>query len=168
MFSLNLQDGSDNDFMANMMMGLVLYELWYTGIPKEFQLRDLEQTDSPQTSYTEGDKFSHQHGHSEWQNTVETHIGENFNKCDSNTSVVKDKKISIDAGIDPNMSDPMVADHQREVPLSDFQPRGFYMDSEEHTENRDSGLNNRFHMQDASSLYSLGKFSIYIPLIYFL
>ncbi|XP_028755527.1 uncharacterized protein LOC114742677 [Neltuma alba] len=155
---LKQENGSDHDFMANMMMGLVFYELWYSCIPKEFQWRDLDEIDSPRTSYIEGDEFSNQRGQSEWHNTVETHIGEAFYKCDSNSSVCNDKKISVDAGVDQDMSAPMEinVDHQREKPLSNFQPQGFYMDSEEHTENGDSDFNNRFHMQDASSLYALG------------
>ncbi|KAK4255856.1 hypothetical protein QN277_008795 [Acacia crassicarpa] len=154
---LKQEVGSEHDFGANMMIGLVFYELWYSGIPKEFQLRDLDQADSPQTSYIEGDEFSNQHGQSEWHNTVETHMGETFFKCDSNSSVFKDEKISMDASINHHMSVPMEVNvkHQREKPVSNFQPRGFYMDSEEHTGDRDSGLNNRFHMQDASSLYAL-------------
>ncbi|XP_054812382.1 uncharacterized protein LOC129313375 [Prosopis cineraria] len=154
---LKQENGSDHDPMASMIMGLVFYELWYSGIPKEYQWRDLDQTDSPRTSYIEGDKFSNQHGQSEWHNTVETHIGEAFYKCDSNSSVFNNKKISMDAGIDQDTSVPKVIndDPQKEKPPSNFQPQGFYMDSEEDAENRDSGLNNRFHMQDASSLYAL-------------
>ncbi|XP_028803130.1 uncharacterized protein LOC114758266 [Neltuma alba] len=131
------ENGPGGDHIANMVMGLIYYELWYSCIPKEFQWRNSDQFDCPGTSYTKGDKFSSQHDRLGWHKTSET-----SNSC-------KDKKID--------------ADHQRKIPQSNFQPQGFYSDSEEFSEDMD--VDSRFYARDAYSLHSLeGLDSWLLPL----
>lgn len=149
-------------------MGLIYYELWYSYTPKELQWRDSDQSDSPGTLNMVGDTFSNQVGHSEWHNTVETQIGETPYKCHSDTSVLKDKKISLDAGINQGMGVSMMVDvdHLRERTLPNIQAQRFYLDSEEQSGNGDYWLNHQSHMGDTSSLYALGNF-FYIHSFYF-
>lgn len=163
-FSLKQESGSGLDSTSNMVMGLTYYELWYSYIPKELKWRDSDLPDSPATLDLVGSKFSNQVGHSEWHNTVESHIGENPYKCDSDTSVVKDKKRSMDVDQHLGVSMEVDVNNQRGKIFPDFQPQGFYLDSEEHTGNGDSHMHHRIHMPDDASLYALGNFSIDISL----
>ncbi|KAF7843635.1 uncharacterized protein G2W53_000540 [Senna tora] len=156
---LKQESGSDCDPMSNMVMGMAFYELWYSCIPKEFQWRNSDRSDSPGTSHLVGNKFSNPLGYSEWHNTVESHIGETMYKCDSDTSVLMDKKTSKNDGVDKGILVPMEVDvnDQREKSLPNFQPQGFYLDSEEHTGTGDSHINHKIHVQDVASLYALER-----------
>lgn len=62
------QEKTDNDPVSKMMMGLTYYEMWYSGIPKEFMKKNLDQIDSQEKSHTEGTSFSDGVGQSEWHN----------------------------------------------------------------------------------------------------
>ncbi|KAJ7981793.1 TAF RNA polymerase I subunit A [Quillaja saponaria] len=150
-----------SDPMSNMVIGLTFYELWYTCIPKELQWRDsdLLGSHSPEHSDMAGTRFNNQVGNSEWCNTVKSHIIDTPYKHNSDTSVMNDKQISMHGDIDHNVEVRMEVDvsEEREKHLQNFQPQGFYMNSDENTDNGDTLFNHEHHMQNASFLSALGN-----------
>lgn len=138
--------------MSKMMMGLTFYELWYSSIPKEFQWRNSDQFDSQENSDMEGTSFNNETVQSEMYNSVESHMADSQSQRDSDASVMNDMKISGDVVFNEDME---VDANKREKPHQNFQPEGFYLNSEEHKGFGDPFSNNGGLTQDI--LYGLGK-----------
>lgn len=143
-------------------MGLTFYKLWYSSIPKEFQWRDSDQFDLQENSRMEGTSFSNEVGQSEWHDSVETHMADSQYQCDSDASVMNDRKISRDVGFNEDRGVFMEVDvnHNREKPDQNFHSQGFYLNSEEHEGMGDPFPNSGGHTQD--TLYDLGKFFYFL------
>ncbi|KAK9988882.1 hypothetical protein SO802_029121 [Lithocarpus litseifolius] len=146
----------DTDPMSNMVMGLTFYELWYSTIPEEMQWRDSDLFSSRCHSDMET-RFSNPVENSMRCSANDTHKADIPIQCDSDTSVMKDKKISSNADINQNREVSMDADVslQSEHPMQNFQPQEFSMDSDEITGNEASFSKHGDHMQYASNFYSL-------------
>ncbi|XP_027342750.1 uncharacterized protein LOC113855340 [Abrus precatorius] len=127
------QEKVDIDPVSKMMMGLTFYELWYSSIPIEFQWRNSDQFDLLENSHTEGTSNSNDTGQSEWHNTVESHMADSQLRQDSDASVMNDKQISMDIDFNEEMGVFMDVDvnHKIEKPHQNFQPEGFYLNSED-------------------------------------
>ncbi|KAM3694724.1 hypothetical protein ACJW31_07G077200 [Castanea mollissima] len=147
----------DTDPMSNMVMGLTFYELWYSTIPEEMQWRDSDLFSSCRHSDMMETKFSNPVENSMWCSENDTHKADIPIRCDSDTSVMKDKKISSNADINQNREVSMDADVslQSEHPMQNFQPQEFSMNSDEITGNEASFSKHGDHMQYASNFYSL-------------
>ncbi|KAM4088522.1 hypothetical protein ACJW30_07G076900 [Castanea mollissima] len=147
----------DTDPMSNMVMGLTFYELWYSTIPEEMQWRDSDLFSSRRHSDMMETKFSNPVENSMWCSENDTHKADIPIRCDSDTSVMKDKKISSNADINQNREVSMDADVslQSEHPMQNFQPQEFSMNSDEITGNEASFSKHGDHMQYASNFYSL-------------
>lgn len=139
-------------------MGLTFYELWYSSIPEEFQWRDSDQSDLQEDSHMEGTSFSNGVGQSEWHNTVESHMTDSQYQCDSDASVMNGRHISrgVSLNKDTRVSMEVDANQKREKSHQNFQPEGFYLNSEEHEGMGDPFSNGGGLAQD--TLYALGKF----------
>ncbi|XP_030944135.1 uncharacterized protein LOC115968777 [Quercus lobata] len=147
----------DTDPMSNMVMGLTFYELWYSTIPEEMQWRDSDLFSSRRHSDIMETRFSNPVENSMWCSANDTHKADIPIRCDSDTSVMKDKKISSNADINQNREVSMDADVnlQSEHPMQNFQPQEFSMNSDEITGNEALFSKNGDHMQYASNFYSL-------------
>ncbi|KAL5132504.1 hypothetical protein HKD37_12G035161 [Glycine soja] len=132
--------------MSKMMMGLTFYELWYSSIPKEFQWRNSDQFDLQENSDMEGTSFNNETVQSERYNSVESHMADSQSLRDSDASVMNDKKISGDVVFNEDMEN--------------FQPEGFYLNSEEHKGFGDPFSNNGGLTQDI--LYGLGELDLWL------
>ncbi|KAK4563662.1 hypothetical protein RGQ29_005990 [Quercus rubra] len=147
----------DADPMSNMVMGLTFYELWYSTIPEEMRWRDSDLFSSRRHSEIMETRFSNPVENSMWCSANDTHKADIPIRCDSDTSVMKDKKISSNADINQNREVSMDADVslQNEHPMQNFQPQEFSMNSDEITGNEASFSKHGDHMQYASNFYSL-------------
>lgn len=154
-FSLE-QENIDIDPVSKMMMGLTFYELWYSSIPKEFQRRNSDQIDMQENSHMEGTSFSNETGQSERYNSVESHMADSQCPRNSDASVMNDKQLTRDVvAINEDME---VDANKIEKQLENFQPEGFYLNSEERKEFGDPFSISRGLTQD--TLHGLGKLFI--------
>ncbi|CAJ1972288.1 unnamed protein product [Sphenostylis stenocarpa] len=122
------QERVDIDPVSKMMMGLTFYELWYSSIPKEFQWRNSDQVDMRKNSQMEETSFMNETEQSEWYHSVESHMADSQCQRDSDASIMNDKHISKDVVFSEDMR---VVTIKREKPHQNFQPEGFYLNSEE-------------------------------------
>ncbi|WJX68513.1 hypothetical protein P8452_52873 [Trifolium repens] len=157
------QEKVDIDPVSKMMMGLTFYELWYSSsIPDEFKWRDLDQIEGQEDSHTEGTSFSNKAGPSEWHNSVQSHMADSQYRCDSDSSVMNNRQISKEIGLNKGMIVAMEVDanHKREKSHHIIQPENFYI-SDESQEIEDPS-NIRVLTQD--DLYALGRLDLWLPL----
>ncbi|KAH1214768.1 hypothetical protein GmHk_13G036055 [Glycine max] len=82
------QEKGDIGPMLKMMMGLTFYELWYSSIPKEFQVRNSDQFHLQENSDMEEASFSNENVQSERYNSVESHMADSQSRRDSDASVM--------------------------------------------------------------------------------
>ncbi|XP_004251881.1 uncharacterized protein [Solanum lycopersicum] len=139
--SLMQQRGFGSDPVSNLVVGLVFYQLWYSTIPKELHLQELDRFDSTVQSETFEDRIFMSILNSEEHDAVEGEEANSPFNCDSNTSIRNDKEI---LGVDVSQ--------QREVAMVDddnvpgetqndnFQPQDFYMNSSERSDREGSSM----------------------------
>lgn len=159
--SLKQEPEISTDPMANVVLGLTFYELWYSTLPKEMQWRDSDPIYSPRHSDVVGTNFSNSIRNFEGYNANDTHRADIPSGCDSDTSVMNDKQIAMDADIDQHREVPMDVDAslQTEDPMQSFQPQHFAMNSDENTGNESSLSKRGNHMHYASNFSALREFS---------
>ncbi|KAJ6764302.1 TAF RNA polymerase I SUBUNIT A [Salix koriyanagi] len=152
--------GYENHPFFNMILGLISSQLWYSSLPEEIQWKDTFKIHSPTHSdesatasqlKMSATRFSHEVGDSERHNTVfNEESGASFH-CDSETSVMKEKEISVEVDGSVNREAlPVKVDklHKENLQI-DFQPRGFYVNSAETDASFD---NNGGHMHFVPNL----------------
>ncbi|KAJ6375290.1 hypothetical protein OIU77_000303 [Salix suchowensis] len=152
--------GYENHPFFNMILGLISSQLWYSSLPEEIQWKDTFKIHSPMHSdesatpsqlEMSATRFSHEVGDSERHNTVfNEESGASFH-CDSETSVMKEKEISVEVDGSVNREAlPVKVDklHKENLQI-DFQPRGFYVNSAETDASID---NNGGHMHFVPNL----------------
>ncbi|KAF9671778.1 hypothetical protein SADUNF_Sadunf12G0084000 [Salix dunnii] len=134
--------GYENHPFFNMILGLISSQLWYSSLPEEIQWKDTfkihsptcsDQSPTPSQIEMSATRFSHDIGDSAGHNTAfNEESGASF-RCDSETSVMKEKEISVeDDGSFNREVLPVKVDKQHKENLQiDFQPRGFYVNSAE-------------------------------------
>ncbi|XP_050882960.1 uncharacterized protein LOC127086273 isoform X2 [Lathyrus oleraceus] len=154
------QEKVDIDPVSKMMLGLTFYELWYSSIPEEFQWRDLDQFDGQENSHTEGTSFSNEVRQSEWHNTVESHMADSQYQCHSDSSVMNNRQMSKDVGLNNDIIVPMDVNgnHKREKLHQIFQPQDFYLTSDENQVTGDPLSNSGGLTQDV--LNALGRLDL--------
>lgn len=152
--------GYENHPFFNMILGLISSQLWYSSLPEEIQWKDTFKIHSPTHSdesatpsqlEMSATRFSHEVGDSERHNTVfNEESGASFH-CDSETSVMKEREISVEVDGSVNREAlPVKVDklHKENLQI-DFQPRGFYVNSAETDASFD---NNGGHMHFVPNL----------------
>ncbi|XP_058779567.1 uncharacterized protein LOC131653446 [Vicia villosa] len=156
------QEKADIDPVSKITLGLTFYERWYSSIPEEFQWRDLDQVDGQENSRMEGTSFSNKVRQSEWRNTVESHMTDSQTQCYSDSSVMNNRQMSKDVGPSNDMIVPMnvKANHKREKPRQIFQPRDFYLGSDENQVTGDPFSNSGGHTQEI--LNALGRLDLWL------
>ncbi|XP_017424807.2 uncharacterized protein LOC108333857 [Vigna angularis] len=155
------QNKVDIDPVLKMMMGLTFYELWYSSIPKEFQWRNTDHFDMQENSHIEI-SFTNKTGQSERYNSVESHMAESHCQRDSDVSIMNDKHISRDVVFSEDIE---VGTNKREKTHQNFQPEGFYLNSEEQNGFGDPFSNNGGLTQDI--LHGLGGIDLWLLPLHF-
>lgn len=146
--------GYENHPFFNMILGLISSQLWYSSLPEEMQWKDTFQIHSPTHSDMPATpsqlemsamRFSYEVGDSERHNAIfNEESGASFH-CDSETSVMKDKEISVevDGSFNREALPVEVGKLHKENLQKDFQLQGFYVNSAESDASFD---NNGGHM----------------------
>lgn len=152
------QPGFGSDPVSNLVVGLVFYQLWYSTIPKELHLQELDRFDSTVQSETFEDRIFMSILNSEEHDAVEGEEANSPFNCDSNTSIRNDKEI---LGVDVSQ--------QREVAMVDddnvpgetqndnFQPQDFYMNSSERSDREGSSMDQSGDDPYHSIFYNRGE-----------
>ncbi|ESW21412.1 hypothetical protein PHAVU_005G068700 [Phaseolus vulgaris] len=156
------QERVDIHPVLKMMMGLTFYELWYSSIPKEFQWRNSDQFDLQENSHMEETSFTNKTGLSEQYKSVESHMADSCCQRDSDASIMNNKHISRDVVLNEDME---VGTNKRENQHQNFQPEGFYLNSEEQKGCRDPFSNSGGLTQDI--LYGLGGLDLWLLPLHF-
>ncbi|MCD7450102.1 hypothetical protein HAX54_003520 [Datura stramonium] len=156
--SLMQERGFESDPVSNLVVGLAFYQLWYSTIPKELHLQELDRFDSTVQLETFEDRIFMSILNSEGHDAVEGQEANSPFHCDSNTSVRNDKAI---LGVD-------FSHQQREVPMviddnmpgetqnDNFQPQDFYMSSAERSDHEGSSMDQSADVPYHSIFYNRG------------
>ncbi|XP_009615959.1 uncharacterized protein [Nicotiana tomentosiformis] len=149
--------GFESDPVSNLVVGLTFYQLWYSTIPKELHLPELDRHDSPVQSENFEDRIYMSILNSEGHDAVEGQEANSPLHCDSNTSIRNDKEIS---GVDLSQ--------QRQVPVvfddnvlgetrnDNFQAQDIYMNSAERSDREGSSMGHSGDVPYHSIFYSRG------------
>ncbi|KAG8364888.1 hypothetical protein BUALT_Bualt18G0045400 [Buddleja alternifolia] len=122
--------GFDSDAVSNLVVGLAFCQLWYSGIPKELQLTELDSFGTPQSGLPV-DGIHRPIDYSKENDVFEAGEGSSRLQSDSNPSIANDKDLLEDDGKEPMDVDDSV---KRETSHPSSQPQEFYMKSAEEDE----------------------------------
>lgn len=91
-----------NHPMSNLIIGLTFFQLWYSNLPEEVKLKDLDQG-IPSQSETSEERFSNQVGNTEGNSEFYSHEAHSSLQYDSDTSVMNGKRIAAEANNKPQI-----------------------------------------------------------------
>ncbi|KAL0406760.1 UNVERIFIED_CONTAM: hypothetical protein Slati_3989900 [Sesamum latifolium] len=134
--------GFDGDPVANLVVGLAFSQLWYSGIPKELQLTELNSSGTYMQSEIPVNGFHMPVDYSKENDALEAGGANSPLQCDSNTSVANDKDLLGDDGDQQKYSMDVDDNVKKETSYTSFQPQGFYMRSAEASGNSDYSMSN--------------------------
>lgn len=159
LISLMQERGFDGDPVANLVVGLAFCQLWYSGIPKELQLTELDSSGTYMQSEIPVDGIHMPIEYSKENDALEARGANSIIQCDSNTSVANDKEVVEDDGIQQKESMDIDAKVKKETSHTSFEPQEFYMKSAEASGNSDSSFPNYSgDLPHASIFYTQGEF----------
>lgn len=155
-FRITQENELESDPMANMVVGLVFYRLWYSSIPKVMQRIDVEQLHTPSELDMMNEGFGSLAENTEKHTALYSCEVNSHFQYDSDSSVMIDKRLSGHA-LSEKQREGMdsVEDLNMEPSLQHAQSHGFYINS---TENESSLPNDAKHVRCASILPNLGEF----------
>ncbi|GAB4849429.1 hypothetical protein Ancab_004224 [Ancistrocladus abbreviatus] len=150
---------------ANFVLGLTFFELWYSTLPKDMQLRELDQSCMSRESDVVGDEFHNPVENSEWHDAVSVD-----DTCShmhhSETSVMNGKNISaeVNGSMNPEVSQ-MDLNLQRQKTCQQFQSQGLYMNVGEISGQEDGSIpHDNVDTCSPSVFYANGLGSSLLPL----
>ncbi|XP_043807080.1 uncharacterized protein LOC110601133 isoform X2 [Manihot esculenta] len=161
--SLMREHGFEGHPMLHMIIGLIFYQLWYSSIPEDMQWKGSDQIYTPSNSNISASpsysdmsftRVRYDAGGSEGHNALFSCESESSFQFDSETSVMNDKRMLVEAESDFHKEVvPMEVEvNPHSNPQQDFQPPGFYANS---AENEPSIDNDGFHMHSFPNLFAL-------------
>ncbi|KAJ4834154.1 hypothetical protein Tsubulata_008129 [Turnera subulata] len=142
--------------LFNLIMGLMFYHLWYSGLPDHMRVKDSEGTHnstdsditaSPSRSHMSSTCFSNEYGYPEGRNAIFNEEPNPSFQHDSSTSVGNDKQLPVERNADCcGEGGPVKADAT--------QPQGFYRNSAENeaSEDNNGGDNSTIYMSSFREL----------------
>ncbi|KAL2496393.1 hypothetical protein Fot_40150 [Forsythia ovata] len=119
--------GFESDPVSNLVVGLAFCHLWYSGLPKELQLTELDSSGNSKQSEMPADGIYMSIDNSKGRDALEAGGAKSSLQCDSNTSIANDKEVLEDDGNHPNESMDIDDNKLKESTHSCFQPQDFYM-----------------------------------------
>ncbi|XP_056167497.1 uncharacterized protein LOC115663958 [Syzygium oleosum] len=125
--SLMQEQELGRDSTSDLILGLTFYQKWYSSIPRDMQMIDLEQTNACQQTGMLEERFDVSVRNSEGYPAVYSCEASTSSQCNSDTSVMKDKRISVDT----NHERPTKVPVKVEDNLEEEQSQRFYMNSSE-------------------------------------
>lgn len=155
-FRITQESELESDPVANMVVGLVFYQLWFSSIPKVMQRTDVEQLLSSQELDVMDEGYRSLAGYTEDHTALNSCEANSRCQYDSGSSVMIDNRLSGHAQSDRQRGGMEKAeDLNKEPSLHNSQSHGFYINS---TENESSLPSDDKHVCCASILPSLGEF----------
>ncbi|PHU18282.1 hypothetical protein BC332_13977 [Capsicum chinense] len=149
--------GFESEPVSNLVVGLVFYQLWYSTIPKELHLQELDRFDSAVQSETFEERIVMSILNSDGHDAVEGQEANSPFRCDSNTSVRNDKEI---LGVDVSQQrEVLMANDDNvsgETQNDNFQPQDFYMNSDESSDHEGSSMDQSGDVPYHSIFYNRG------------
>lgn len=129
-----------SDPILNLVVGLTFYQLWYFTIPKEIQLRDLDEPCVPLESEMSETRISNTVGNSAAYSAIDVLKEEFSSESESETSVRNDKVnyVSANADLRGELSEGLNDDIENEKPFS--RPQDFYMNTSENSGHEESSF----------------------------
>ncbi|KAL8528561.1 hypothetical protein ACS0TY_006110 [Phlomoides rotata] len=113
--------GFDGDPVANMVVGLAFCQLWYSDIPKELQLTELDSSSAYMQSELPLDDMHMPVDYSKENDALEGGGTNSVVQCDSNTSVANDKEAVGDDGNQQKDLMDIDADVKKEVSHTSYE-----------------------------------------------
>ncbi|KAA8523951.1 hypothetical protein F0562_010374 [Nyssa sinensis] len=144
-----------SDPISNMVVGLTFYQLWYSAIPKEMQLKDLDESFTPLHSEMSGTIF----------NTPKNSVGHDAVDIHEADSSIKEKDIhGADSPFHCDSYTSIMLEKDNALDQS-FKRQGFYMNTvKESGQEKSSFSNHGDDMPHASIFYAHGLDSWLLPL----
>lgn len=142
--------------MANMVMALTFLQCWYSSIPRDMQWDDSDQMHSPGQSDFSGSRLNHEVENSGAPDSVYSYKADTHVRCDSDTSVMIGKRMSMKDDNEKHRGGPAEDDVslQRGNLSQHIQPQAFYINS---AETEDSFPTDAAPVNYASVFVALGE-----------
>ncbi|XP_047334719.1 uncharacterized protein LOC124938342 [Impatiens glandulifera] len=157
-----------NDPMSNLVVGLTFYQLWYSSIPEDLQLQDIDESHVSLESEISRSYANTLFENSEGQCVVDEHEASHTSDLDSDTSVRIDKVSSHAHSVNDSKGSMEVDGSQGEMTPKKFQSQGLYMQSDDDDDNssqKDHSFDNHAdYMEYVSILHSRGLNTWLLPL----
>ncbi|CAN4075565.1 unnamed protein product [Withania somnifera] len=133
--------GFESDPVSNLVVGLAFYQLWYSTIPRELHLQEMDRFDSVVLPETFEDRIFMSILNSEGHDAVEGHGANSLFHCDSNTSIRNDKE-NLGVDVSQQTEVPMVNDDYGpgETQNDNFLRQDFCMSSAERSDHEGSSM----------------------------
>ncbi|KAK6154296.1 hypothetical protein DH2020_008544 [Rehmannia glutinosa] len=166
LISVMQERGFDSDPVANLVVGLAFCQLWYSDIPKELQLTEMDSSGTYMQPEIPVDGIRMPIDYSKDNDALEAGGANSVIQCDSNTSVAFDKVVE---GDDSQQKGSMDVDDnvKKETSLASSQPQESYMKLAEASGNSDYSFSNYSgDLPHASIFYSQGLPISSLPFIH--
>lgn len=157
--------GFDGDPVANLVVGLVFCQLWYSDIPKGLQLTELDSSSAYIKSELPLDDMHMPVEYSKENDALEGGGVNSVIQCDSNTSVANDKEVVGDDGNQQKGLKDIDVNVKKEVSQTSYEPQEVIMRSAEVSGSSDYSL--RSYNGDpprASIFYTQGEYQMLLHL----
>lgn len=150
--------GFDSDPLANLVVGLAFCQLWYSGIPKELQLTELDSSGTYMQAEILANGVHMPVDYSKENGALEAGRESSPIHCDSNTSVANDKELFVDDCNQQKESMDIDENIKKETSDTSLQPPEFDMESPEASGNSNYySLDYSGDLPHASIFYTQGK-----------
>ncbi|KZV38271.1 hypothetical protein F511_36506 [Dorcoceras hygrometricum] len=154
LISLMQERGFCNDPVSNLVVGMVFYQLWYSGIPKELQLTELDSSGTCLQLNTSMGGIFVSINNSVENDGLESVGAESPLRGDSNSSIANNKEAYEDKGNQLKI-EPMEIDEKlgEDISRPTVEPQGFLMNSTKVSEQRDYSLSTYSDDQPHPSIF---------------
>ncbi|KAI3427582.1 uncharacterized protein J3R85_009421 [Psidium guajava] len=154
------------DSTSDLILGLTLYQWWYSSIPRDMQMVDLEQTNSCQQTGLLEERFDISVRNSDGYPAVYGCKASTSLQCNSDSSVMKDRRISVDANHKRSTKVPEKVEDSLEEEQSQHntQSQRFYMNSSEDEASQSTDVGNVHCASFLSDLVGLDSWLLPIRL----
>ncbi|XP_022897250.1 uncharacterized protein LOC111410889 [Olea europaea var. sylvestris] len=133
--------GFESDPISNLVVGLAFFQLWYSGLPKELQLTELDSSSNPNQSEVP-DRNYMSIDNSKEHDAFEAGGAKFSLQCDSNTSIANDKELLEDDVSCPKESMDVDDNEVKDTAHCSFQPQDLHMDSAEKSGDEEYSFSN--------------------------
>ncbi|XP_024032712.1 uncharacterized protein LOC112095263 [Morus notabilis] len=135
-----------------MVVGLTFYQFWYSNVPKEMLLTDSEEVAVPRQT---NDNTNSQEAVTDYPHNSDSSIKEQISSTGSDGRLHRENSVRV--------INRMI---EIENPPQNFQPQGFYANSNEDTGNNLSLSNHGVQFQYPLNFSALGEYRISLPFLF--